>query len=266
MRGRVAVVTGAARGIGRAVATRLAADGAAVVLVDRNEAVADVAAGLTVSRSGPAAAGPAEAAATYLVADLADAARCASVIPEVVARHGRVDMLVNNAAFLGRRLSFLDTDLDDWRNVLDINLTAAMVLGRDAARDMVARRFGAIVNITSIQEDLPVSAHAAYVASKGGLSALTRAMAVELSPLGVRVNAVAPGVIDSPSMGDTLRERHADTSVTPPTLLRCFGAPEEVAAAVAFLCSDAAGFCTGATLHVDAGRRLSRYPDPLGEK
>jgi NAD(P)-dependent dehydrogenase (short-subunit alcohol dehydrogenase family) len=256
MRGRVAVVTGAARGIGRAVAERLAADGAAVVLVDRDEGVADVAAGL--------AAGPAEA--THLVADLADPVRCGSVMPEVVARHGRVDVLVNNAAFLGRRLSFLDTDLDDWRKVHDTNLTAAMVLGRDAARDMVARRAGAIVNITSIQEDLPVSAHTSYVASKGGLSALTRAMAVELSPLGIRVNAVAPGVIDSPSMGDTLRERHADSSVTPPSLLRRFGSPEEVAAAVAFLCSDAAGFCTGATLHVDAGRRLSRYPDPLGEK
>jgi NAD(P)-dependent dehydrogenase (short-subunit alcohol dehydrogenase family) len=259
MRGRVAVVTGAARGIGRGIAERLAADGAAVVLVDRDERVADVAAGLT-----DAAAGLTDAA--YLVADLADAERCASVIPEVIARHGRVDVLVNNAAFLGRRLSFLDTDLDDWRKVLDTNLTAAMVLGRAAARDMVARRSGAIVNITSIQEDLPVSAHTSYVASKGGLSALTRAMAVELSPLGIRVNAVAPGAIDSPSMGDTLRERHADTSVTPPTLLRRFGRPEEVAAAVAFLCSDAAAFCTGATLHVDAGRRLSRYPDPLGEK
>jgi NAD(P)-dependent dehydrogenase (short-subunit alcohol dehydrogenase family) len=265
MRGRVAVVTGAARGIGRGVAERLAADGAAVVLVDRDEGVAGVAAGLA-GRTDAAAGLAGRTDAAYLIADLADAARCASVIPEVIARYGRVDVLVNNAAFLGRRLSFLDTDLDDWRKVIDTNLTAAMVLGRDAARDMVARQSGAIVNITSIQEDLPVSAHTSYVASKGGLSALTRAMAVELSPLGVRVNAVAPGAIDSPSMADTLRERDADTSVTPPTLLRRFGTPEEVAAAVAFLCSDAAAFCTGATLHVDAGRRLSRYPDPLGEK
>lgn len=244
--GRVAVVTGAARGIGRAVAERLAAEGASVVLVDRDDRVA---AGF----------------GTHVVADLSDPPQCASVVPAVLERHGKVDVLVNNAAYLGRRRSLLDTDLDDWRAVLDTNLTAPMLLSRDAARDMATRGSGAIVNVTSIQENLPVSTHAPYVASKGGLSALTRAMAAELSPLGIRVNAVAPGVIDSPSMAESLRERGSDTSAAPPTLLRRFGRPEEVAAAVAFLCSADASFCTGSTLHVDGGRRLSRYPDPLGD-
>lgn len=250
-RDQVAIVTGAAQGIGRAVADRLAAEEATVVLVDRNECVAEVAAGL--------------GSASHLVADLADPAQCASVVPTVIGRHGRVDVLVNNAAFLGRRRSLLEIDLDDWRRVLDTNLTAAMVLGRDAARDMATRRSGAIVNMASIQEDLPVSTHAPYVTSKGGLSALTRAMAVEFSPLGIRVNAVAPGVIDSPPMVDTLHERHSNMNVTPPTLLRRFGGPAEVAAAVAFLCSAEAAYSTGAVLHVDGGRRLSRYADPLGD-
>ncbi|MFD4976357.1 SDR family NAD(P)-dependent oxidoreductase [Streptomyces sp. NPDC058424] len=250
-RDRVAVVTGAAQGIGRAIATRLSAEGATVVLVDREDEVAKVAAGL--------------GTATHVVADLADPAQCQSVVPQVVARHGRVDVLVNNAAVLGRRYTLFDLGVDEWRRVLETNVTSAMVLGRDAARDMVARGSGAIVNMASIQERLPVSTHTAYVTSKGGISALTRAMAVELSPLGIRVNAVAPGVIDSPSMVETLQERASDTNVTPPTLLRRFGRPEEVAAAVAFLCSAEAAYITGAILPVDGGRTLSRYADPLGD-
>ncbi|MGH2948607.1 MAG: SDR family NAD(P)-dependent oxidoreductase, partial [Solirubrobacteraceae bacterium] len=208
---RVALVTGAGGGIGRAIVERLDADGLTVVGTDV-EAV-----------------------------DLADRDARAALVPDVLDRHGRIDVLVNNAAFHGARTPLLELAPEDWDRVLEVNLTATAFLSVAAARHMAEG--GAIVNIAAIQEVLPVATYGPYAASKGGISALTRALAVELSPRGVRVNAVAPGGMNTPMIagfsmpeGVNLKEFARVTSPLG------YAEPEELAGLIAYIASDDAQY------------------------
>ena len=253
--GRVTLVTGAGRGIGRATAARLACDGATVVLADIDGSAAAEAAAAIGQDGGHAAA---------RTVDIADPAQCAALVAAVLAEHDRLDVLVNNAATVGNRIPFLDVDEAEWRRVVDTNLTGTAFLSQAAARHMVAAGAGAIINLTSIQRLLPVPTYAAYVASKGGIAALTRALAVELSPHGVRANAIDAGVIATDAVHDTLAEagQLRDGALPPAaTLLGRSGRPEEIAALVAFLAGDDSSYLTGAVLTADGGRTLSRRPD-----
>jgi len=248
------VVTGGASGIGAAIAERFAAGGDRVVIVDVAEAAGQATA-QRLARDG--------GAVEFLAADLADPAARSELVARAIGAGGQVGVLVNNAATVGDRLALDALTEEDWARVLATNLTAAAFLARDAARAMPPG--AAIVNVSAMQEHLPLPGHVAYVASKGGLSALTRALAVELAPRGIRVNAVVPACIQSPGFDHELgRSGQADTRLAvAASLLGRFGDPAEVAAAVHFLSSADASFITGAELRVDGGRPLSRRPDVL---
>ncbi len=265
---RVALVTGAGRGIGRAVVTRLVAEGVAVVATDVDGDGLAVTSSL-VERYG--------AKLTTSVVDLADRAARSDLVPFALRTYGRLDILVNNAAYHGRRVGALEFDDDDWDRVIEVNLSAPAAIARAAGQVMVDQGGGAMVNLGAIQSDLPLPTYLPYAASKGGVAALTRALAAELSPYGVRVNAVIPGTIDTESFRDTLAPGTTDPEsggpgrADPPrqadlprvaSLLPRPGTASEVASAVAFLAGDDASYVTGALLHVDGGRSLSRLPDP----
>lgn len=254
--GRAALVTGAAGGIGLAIAQRLAAEGAGVLMTDIDAGRLEAAA---------AALGRTGAGIGTMVADLAAKAERDRLVPAALARWGRLDILVNNAAFQGERQPFADVPDEEIDKIFAVNVTAAAALARAAAAPMRRRDGGVIVNIGSIQADLPVPSYAAYVASKGAVAALTRALAVELAPAGIRVNSVLPGVIATDNFNRELAEsgRGARDASLTAALLGRQGAAADVAAAVAFLASDEAAFITGAALAVDGGRSISRKADPF---
>jgi NAD(P)-dependent dehydrogenase (short-subunit alcohol dehydrogenase family) len=246
--GRVAVVTGAARGIGAACAAAYAEAGALVVVSDVDEEAGEATAAAI--RDGGGAAG-------FVACDVAQAAACAGLVRQVVGEHGRLDIMHANAGIELCR-SVWDTTDEEWERILAINLSGSFWCARDAMKAMRAAGRGGVVTMTASPHAFLTSREiAAYAATKGGQVALVRAMALEGAPFGIRVNAVLPGATDTPML-----QREAEASGDPAALLALFAAaqpmgrlvrPDEVAKVAAFLASDAASGVTGGCVAADGG-------------
>jgi len=245
--GRVAIVTGSSSGIGKATALLMARRGAAVCVVANRNVEGGNATAQEIRQAG--------GRAIFVEADVSVGIDCERVVAATLAEFGRVDVLVNNAGITRTRpLSEMDEEF--WDTILDTNLKSAYMMSRLAAVDMLRRGAGSIVNVSSVHAEQTCDGHAAYAASKAGMCGLTRALALELGPQGVRVNCILPGTIDIRLYPRDNRPVDRATWQPRASALQVpgrMGSPDEVASAICFLASDEAGYVNGASLVAGGG-------------
>lgn len=251
LKDKVALVTGAAQGIGKAIASTYIDEGAKVVIADIDGALgANVAAELGENASS-------------IAIDVSTKAACDKLVDDVVAMHGRVDILVNNAGILrtGDVLEISEQDFDD---VLGVNLRAPFLLSQAAGKVMVDQDAGGcIINMSSVNALLTIPSILPYNVAKGGLNQLTRVMAVALAQRGVRVNAIGPGSILTEMLEKVIEDEEARRAILSRTPMGRCGEPEEIARIAVFLASEDASYITGQVIYADGGRLGLNYTSPV---
>ncbi len=254
LEGKVAIVTGAGRGIGRGCAKRFAAEGASVVIADVYE------------EGGTAVAAEIEAdggKAVFVSCDISDPAQAGALVQAAVDTYGGLDVCLNCAGVIPIDGSdVLETDEAEWDRVVGINLKGAFLVCQAAAREMVKSGSGSIINIASVTAVIAIGNQAAYVASKAGVNGLTKSLAVGLAHRGVRVNAIGPGSIETDMAAVVLSDEESLARVMSRTPLHRMGQPEDIAGTALFLASDDSSYITGQTIYVEGGRLALNHVMP----
>ncbi len=254
---KIAIVTGAADGIGAASARSFAEHGANVVLADINAAANEATAAAIAADTG--------SRTLAVTCDVADDAALSALLDETIRTFGRCDVLLNNAGIIVTG-DILDLDPDDFDRVLRVNLRAYFVMSQLVAKHMIEQGIeGAIINMASLNSVLAIPNQLAYVTSKGGLQQLTKATALRLAEHNIRVNAIGPGSIKTAVLGAVMTDDEARRRILSRTPLGRLGEPEEVARIAVFLASDYASYITGQTIYPDGGRAALNYTVPVEE-
>lgn len=246
LNGKVALVTGARRGMGKTHALALAGQGARVIITDIDTEESQLVVDEIKSKGGEA---------VCFKMDVSNNAEINQVFDEIIKQFGRLDILVNNAGIYVSK-SALELTEEDWNKTIDINLKGQFFCAQRAAKEMAKNKWGRIINIASVasgQVGVGIAGGAHYTASKGGVIGMTETLAIEWAPLGINVNVVGPGAIDTPMVSAAQLPKEAMDAMLSAVPLKRIGKPEEVSAMVVFLASEEASYVTGATFYVDGG-------------